>query len=371
MRVGILGAGQLARMLIQSGQKMGLQFSTFAPERSPCVEGLAEQQVAQFQDKEKLQAFFDAHDRVTYDWENLSLPTLREIRECEKKLFPSLAILEIIANRFRQKEFLNSLGIPTAPYTLITEESELVNAVQTLGLPGILKTNQLGYDGKGQKRLKDLGECPPAWAELGCRELEYESWVPFKRELSLIACRNVQGEAGFYPLAENHHIQGILSETIAPAEVTESMQKLAESYAQKVFKAVDYVGVLVLELFETSDGLLVNEMASRVHNSGHWTIEGAETSQFENHLRAGLGLSIGSSGGLGYTAMRNIIGNWQGTESIQKVVPGLVVHDYRKPSRPGRKLGHLILRDKTQEQLLQNLKKLRSFLAANSPKEAI
>ncbi|NBV50406.1 5-(carboxyamino)imidazole ribonucleotide synthase [bacterium] len=371
MKVGILGAGQLARMLIQSGQKLGLQFTTFAPERSPCVEGLAEQQVAQFLDKEKLQSFFDAHDRITYDWENLSVTTLRGIRECEKKLFPSLYVLEIIANRYRQKKFLNSLGIPTAPHALITEESALMDAVQTLGLPGILKTNQLGYDGKGQKRLRYLGECQTAWAELGRSELEYESWVPFQRELSLIACRSVRGEEKFYPLAENHHVQGVLSETIAPAPVTESMQKVAESYAQKIFQAVDYVGVLVLELFETSAALLVNEMASRVHNSGHWTIEGAETSQFENHLRAGLGLELGGSQALGYTAMRNIIGNWQGTEHIQEVFPDILVHDYLKESRPGRKLGHLTLQGKTHEQLIQNLQTLRSFLAAHGPKEAV
>lgn len=371
MKVGILGAGQLARMLIQSGQKLGLQFSTFAPERSPCVEGLAEQQVAQFQDREKLQSFFDAHDRITYDWENLSVGTLREIRDCEQKLFPSLTVLEIIANRYRQKKFLNGLGIPTAPHALISQESELVDGVQALGLPGILKTNQLGYDGKGQKRLQHMEECHSAWAELGRVELEYESWVPFKRELSLIACRSLKGEIAFYPLAENLHVKGILSETIAPAEVEGNLQKIAESYAQKIFKAVDYKGVLVLELFDTSEGLLVNEMASRVHNSGHWTIEGAETSQFENHLRAGLGFPLGQVAVLGFSAMRNVIGTWEGLEKVQELLPEIAVHDYLKPSKPGRKLGHLSLQGKDRKQLKQKLEKLRSLLVPNGPKETV
>lgn len=371
MKVGILGAGQLARMLIQSGQKLGVQFSTFAPERSPCVEGLAEQQVAQFQDREKLQAFFDAHDRITYDWENLSLATLHAIRGVQEKLFPSVSILEIIANRYRQKLFLNELGIPTASCALISEPESLEKRVQAIGLPGILKTNRMGYDGKGQMPIRELSECLSAWSELGGTELEYEKWVPFKRELSLIACRSLNGETAFYPLAENLHVKGILSETIAPAEVDGNLQQVAESYAQKIFKAVDYRGVLVLELFDTSEGLLVNEMASRVHNSGHWTIEGAETSQFENHLRAGLGFPLGQVAVLGVSAMRNVIGTWKGLDKVQEVLPEITVHDYLKPSKPGRKLGHLSLHGKDRKQLNQKLEKLRSFLVANGPKETV
>lgn len=370
MKVGILGAGQLAKMLIEAGQSLGLEFLIYS-ETPGVVEHLAPVTQARFDDVRALQNFIESCDVVTYEWENLPIEELDQAVQSSPKFFPKVDTLKTVADRFVQKNFFRSLGIETANFCLIDEPQKMTSQIKQIGFPGILKTTRYGYDGRGQKRISNEKDCEVAWDELGNVPLIYEKFVPFERELSLIACRAKGGEVRFYPLVESIHRDGILRKTIAPAdEMTEFLTLTAQNYAEKVFKSFDYVGILALELFQCGQKLLLNEMASRVHNTGHWTIEGAQTSQFENHLRAGLGWTLGETKPTGFSAMLNLIG-----EIPEAIMAdrhhSYFLHVYGKNPKPLRKLGHLTLLESSASALIDKLDQVEKLLLGNSPKESI
>ena len=257
-----------------------------------------------------------------------------------------------------EKQFFNKHGIATAPFHPVEDLASLENAMAFLGLPMILKTRRFGYDGKGQFLVKSSEETVTAFRELGQKGIIAEGFVKFDRELSLLAARAADGSTVFYPLVENYHHDGILRLSLAPAFHSEDLYKKVISQVGGILKAMDYVGVLAVEFFEKDGLLIANEMAPRVHNSGHWTIEGAETSQFENHIRAVSGLPLGDPGPRGFSAMINLIGNMPDPAQVLKI-PGAHFHDYGKEPRPGRKLGHITIRsdslDKLNSILRQNL----------------
>jgi len=334
-------------MLSLAGKKLGVGLQVFK---------------GNLDNETELKEFCAQCDRITYENEHLPTGALKRTLLSEDQLFPKLPILEIVRDRIQQKEFLHQLGLPLAPFVTVLSERELMAKAMSLGLPGIFKTSRLGYDGKGQLRVDRPSDLPRVWKILGEVPLVYEKQVFFQRELSLIACRNAQGQTVFYPLGENTHCGGILNHTQVPAPRWElRLQALAETYAENIFRAWAYEGVLALELFQVGDELLINEIASRVHNTGHWTLEAAETSQFENHLRAGLGFPLGNSRALGFSAMFNLIGELPDVRAIQEKLPGAAIHLYGKEARPGRKLGHLTLMAPSelllekQKQLLQPL----------------
>ncbi|NBX76632.1 MAG: 5-(carboxyamino)imidazole ribonucleotide synthase [Proteobacteria bacterium] len=360
MKVGILGGGQLARMLILASPHLECEVRVYAPPGENSVEGLCPITRKKFDDSEGLREFISSCDRVTYEWENISIPELRAALEgVSERLFPSLKVLELVSNRYTQKKIFTTHGIPTAEFSFIQQASELEPSVLKIGVPGILKTCREGYDGKGQKVIRKPEELSSAWSELGGVPLIYEKFIKFERELSLVACRNARGEMRFYPLVENLHVNGILRRTLAPAPgLSTQLQQTAQGYAKKIGELLQYVGVMALELFETGGKLLINEMASRVHNTGHWTLDGAETSQFENHLRAGLEVPLGDTAPKGYTAMLNFIGEVPTLAVEELKREGVFVHLYGKKPRLNRKVGHLNITADSPEALFKKLKVL-------------
>lgn len=341
--VGVLGAGQLGRMLALAGLPMGLRFRFLEPTPGACAGQVAEHITGHYEDEAALARFADGASVVTYEFENVPPGAAAFLAE-RVPVFPPPAALQIAGDRLLEKDFFRSLGIPTPPYRAVDTLSDLLNALTVLGTPSVLKTRRFGYDGKGQSVLHSIEDARAAWDELGGKPLILEGFAHFSRELSIISVRGKDGEVAFYPLVENHHREGILRLSLAPApELSPEVQAAAESYARRALEAMDYVGVLAIELFEVGGELWANEMAPRVHNSGHWTIEGAETSQFENHLRAILGLPLGYTAPRGYSAMLNLIGELPDTAAVLRT-PGAHLHLYGKEPRPGRKIGHITLR---------------------------
>jgi 5-(carboxyamino)imidazole ribonucleotide synthase len=340
VRIGIIGAGQLGRMLALSGIPLGLEFRMY--DRSADVPGAAVAQIVtgEFDDLAALRNFARSVDVVTFDWENVPVASLRALAGIAPTWPPPRA-LEVAQDRLAEKRLFMRLGIPVAPHAAVDSPTALRRAVRRIGLPGILKTRRLGYDGKGQVRVAREDELPAALAALGGRDLIYEGLVRFGREVSLVAARAQDGAIAFYPLAENLHEGGILSVTRAPHRAPR-LQSLAEGHLRRILERLDYVGVLCVEFFVTDGELVANEMAPRVHNSGHWTIEGAETSQFENHVRALAGLPLGSTRARGAAGMVNFIGRLPEPATVLSV-EGAHFHDYGKSPRPGRKLGHATL----------------------------
>jgi len=270
--------------------------------------------------------------------------------------------LEVAQDRLAEKTFFQGLGIPTPLFYPVQTYSDLQDGLERTGWPAVLKTRRLGYDGKGQKLLRSPADLEAAWEQLGGQPLILEAFVPFERELSILAVRSTSGQVAFYPLVENHHVGGILRKSLAPAPITPArLQHEAEHMARRVLEKLDYVGVLAIELFEVEGTLWANEMAPRVHNSGHWTIEGAETSQFENHLRAVLGLPLGSTAPRGHAAMLNLIGLKPEPARVLEI-PGAHLHWYGKEVRPGRKVGHVTLRAGTPRELETGLARLEAVL---------
>jgi 5-(carboxyamino)imidazole ribonucleotide synthase len=256
---------------------------------------------------------------------------------------PAAGALRTAQDRLAEKQAFETLGIPTPAFHPVDSRPALEEAIGRVGIPAVLKTRRMGYDGKGQFVIDSPTRVDAAWAALGEgeRQLLLEAFVPFTRELSILGARSRGGEVVFYPLVENEHRNGILYLTQAPAPVvTEALAERARGYLRALMEAMGYVGVLALELFHRGDELLANEMAPRVHNSGHWTQDGARTSQFENHLRAVCGLPLGSPDALGYAGMLNLIGRLPATDAVLSI-PGARLHLYGKEPRPGRKLGHV------------------------------
>jgi 5-(carboxyamino)imidazole ribonucleotide synthase len=360
MLIGILGAGQLGRMLALAGYPLGLRFRLLDPKAGGPASAVAEQVVGDY-DTHALALFAQGVDVVTYEFENVPVASTHLLGP-NVPVYPPPKALAAAQDRMSEKTLFRQLGIPTASFASIDSSDELEAALADIGLPAVLKTRRFGYDGKGQAVLREQADAASAWQTLGAANLILEGFVSFERELSIVAARNRIGETVFYPLVENIHQDGILSRTLAPAPgLTSDLQATAESYATRVLDALNYVGVLAIELFQVGDTLLANEMAPRVHNSGHWTIEGAETSQFENHLRAVAGWTLGSTAPRGQSVMLNLIGSIPDTALVLRV-PGAHLHLYDKAPRPGRKLGHITLRSDDPETLSTRLSMLESVL---------
>ncbi|MBM3276564.1 MAG: 5-(carboxyamino)imidazole ribonucleotide synthase [Candidatus Handelsmanbacteria bacterium] len=361
MRIGVVGGGQLGRMLALAGYRLGLEcrvleasVSSPAGQVAPCVEGA-------YDDPAALAGFAEGLEVATYEFENVPAETARFLAE-RLPVYPPPLALETAQDRLLEKTLFARLGIPVPAFAPIDSAEQLREALERIGLPALLKTRRFGYDGRGQTVLRTIGDAEQTWAEMGEAPLIIEGLVPFEREVSLLAVRGREGETVFYPVVENTHRDGILRLSLAPApELTTALQQEAEGYTRRVLEALDYVGVLAIEFFQQGGRLLANEMACRVHNSGHWSIEGAETSQFENHLRAVAGLPLGSTRPTGHSAMLNIIGNLPDTREVLRC-PGAHLHLYGKAPRPRRKLGHLTAVTQTPAELRERLEALRPLV---------
>jgi 5-(carboxyamino)imidazole ribonucleotide synthase len=277
-------------------------------------------------------------------------------------VYPPPNAVAAAQDRLSEKTLFRSLGIPTAEFVAIDSEHDLNTAAQKLGWPIVLKTRRLGYDGRGQRIVDSESGLSAAWQELGRVPSIAEAWVRFEREVSLIAVQGANQQRAFYPLAENVHRDGILQTTVAPYP-DDALQQRAQLWLGAIMGELDYRGVLAVEFFHTNSGLVANEMAPRVHNSGHWTIEGAETSQFENHLRAVLGWPLGDTRPRGHAAMLNLIGSLPDRD-VLLAIPGAHFHDYGKDGRPGRKVGHCTLVDTDRSRLLERFRALRQAVLA-------
>ncbi len=358
MRVGILGGGQLARMLMLAGYPLGLDFSVMDPARDACAAPLARHVAADWDDEEALEFLACATECITYEFENVPDETVRRLNR-QSPVYPPPHALTAGRDRLLEKTLFNQLEIETAPFVAVESEDDLRVGIEQLGFPCVLKTRTLGYDGKGQVVLEEGDDPARAWRAIGRVPAILEGFVAFDREVSLIAVRGREGEMAFYPLTENRHRGGILRLSRNLAD--DPLQGRAEVYARRLMERLDYVGVLAIEFFEQGERLLANEMAPRVHNSGHWTIEGAVTSQFENHLRAIVGLPLGDTTALGHAAMVNLIGTVPDVRRLLQI-PGAHLHLYGKAPRPGRKLGHLTLVEKDERLLTTKLAHLREWL---------
>jgi 5-(carboxyamino)imidazole ribonucleotide synthase len=360
MTIGILGGGQLGYMLALAGYPLGLHFRFLDPSPEAPVGRIAHRVTAEYADEQALEKFAHGLEVVTYEFENVPVQAARFLAE-RVPVYPAATALEEAQDRRREKRLFQRLGIPTTDFTEISQRDEFDAAVKQVGLPAVLKTCHLGYDGKGQWLLRTQEDVEKARPELPDVPLILEKFVPFTRELSFLAVRSRTGETAFYPLVENHHRGGILRLSLAPApHLSPALQQTAEQAARKILEALDYAGVICLELFEVDGKLLANEIAPRVHNSGHWSIEGAATSQFENHLRAILGMPLGSTATVGFSAMVNLIGELPDAEEVLRV-PNTHLHLYGKSPRPGRKLGHVTVRADKLEKLQQRLVELPAF----------
>jgi 5-(carboxyamino)imidazole ribonucleotide synthase len=360
MTIGILGGGQLGYMLALAGYPLGLHFRFLDPSPEAPVGRIAHRVTAEFTDEQALEKFAHGLEVVTYEFENVPVQAARFLAE-RVPVYPAAVALEEAQDRRREKRLFERLGIPTTEFAEITKREEFDAAVEQVGLPAVVKTCRLGYDGKGQWLLRTKEDLEKARFELPERPLILEKFVPFTRELSILAVRSRTGETAFYPLVENHHRGGILRLSLAPApRLAPGLQQTAEAAARKLLEALDYAGVICLELFEVEGKLLANEIAPRVHNSGHWSIEGAATSQFENHLRAILAMPLGSTATVGYSAMVNLIGELPDAEQLLRVA-NTHLHLYGKSPRPGRKLGHVTVRADKLEKLQERLAELPAF----------
>lgn len=336
-RVGIVGAGQLGRMLALAGYPLGISCVFLDRSASSPAAQVAPILTGELEDAAQLAALAACSDVLTFDWENISGKALAPLERLTQ-IRPPRAALEVSQDRMAEKALFSKLRIPVAAHAGIDSKLELMGAIRKLGLPGVLKTRRLGYDGKGQFVLRDLAQIDEAWASIGGSGLIYEKFQQFSREVSIVGARSAAGHTVFYPLSANTHGGGILRYSIAPF-ANPGLERRARIYLKRVMSALAYVGVLTIEFFVVKGRLIANEMAPRVHNSGHWTIEGCVTSQFENHLRAICDLPLGSTRALGHTAMINFLGSMPDRERLL-AVDGLAFHDYGKEPRPGRKLGH-------------------------------
>lgn len=363
MNVGVLGAGQLGRMLAMTSSSLGVRFRFYDPNPDSPARAFGELTVADYGDSRALEEFSDGLDVVTYEFESIPLAAVETVRK-RVPVYPALQALEVAQDRVLEKRCFQHLGIQTPPSRDVASRGDLEKAAHELGLPGVLKTRRLGYDGKGQMVIRDATELSGAWDRLGGVPLILEQLIEFDRELSIIAARSRAGEIAIYPLVENEHHRGILSCSFAPAVVSESKTRLAQDYVRRLLSTFQYVGVLALEMFDVGEMLMANEIAPRVHNSGHWTIEGAETSQFENHVRAVCGRELGGVAAKGYSAMVNILGAAPDLARLRSIA-GAHVHMYGKSPAPRRKLGHVTIVGDDASQVRERAREVRGVLAAD------
>lgn len=358
MTVGIVGAGQLGRMLALAGYPLGQDFLFL--DRSADTPGaqVAPSLCGEFTDRRLLRTLARRSEVITFDWENVSVEGLAALGR-KVRIAPPLPALAASQDRLAEKRLFDRLGIPTTRYAAVDSRAALLRALRRIGLPGVLKTRRLGYDGKGQAVLRRLEDVDAALATIGEQPAIYEEFVPFDYEVSILGARSTCGELAIYPLNGNEHRAGILRVTRAPYG-TPALQRRAAAHLRRMLEHFDYAGILNIEFFVRGSRLIANETAPRVHNSGHWTIEGAETSQFENHLRAILGLPLGRTTPRGHCAMVNLIGRMPAPAALL-AIPGLHLHDYAKTPRAGRKLGHCTLLAPTparRERALRQLLKI-------------
>jgi 5-(carboxyamino)imidazole ribonucleotide synthase len=354
--IGILGAGQLGRMLALAGYPLGMRFRFLDPASDSPAGPLADHLAFDYTDTSALEQFASGLDVITYEFENVPVETAHDLERIVP-VYPRPIALEKAQDRFVEKSFFCDLGIPAAKSTTKFENG----LVDQIGFPAVLKTRRMGYDGKGQAYVHSEAELKAALKNGNADDMILEELIRFERELSIIGVRNQAGDMSFYPLVENHHREGILRLSLVTDEVSPELQEQAEAYARKVMSALNYVGVLAIEFFEKEGCLLANEMAPRVHNSGHWTIEGAVTSQFENHVRALSDLPLGNTAPLGVCAMVNLIGSLPDVKSILKI-DGAHLHIYDKAPRPKRKIGHVTLVENDMEILTRKLDSLKEIV---------
>lgn len=344
--LGILGGGQLGRMMAMAAAELGLRTHIYAPERdSPAFDVAAEHTVAAYDDEAALVRFAKAVDAVTYEFENVPSATAATL-SAHTLLAPNARALEVSQDRLVEKAFIADLGIATAPFAPVGSEAELTEALARIGRPAVLKTRRFGYDGKGQVMIRPEGDASAAFTAIGQAPAILEGFVPFEREVSVIAARTASGDFAAYDLCANEHRNHILDTTRIPAGVSKATEERAIAIARAIADALDYVGILAVELFlltgSEGESLVVNEIAPRVHNSGHWTQGGAVTSQFEQHVRAVCGWPLGETRRLGRVEMKNLIGD--DVEAWRDILaePGAHLHLYGKAeARPGRKMGHV------------------------------
>lgn len=362
--VGILGGGQLARMLALSGAPLGLRFRVLDTVADACAGQFAPLIVGDYRDGEALAEFASQVDVATFDFENVPAESAQWLSE-RVPVFPNPRALSIAQDRLAEKTLFRELGIPVPAFADVPDRAALDAAIASIGMPCILKTRRLGYDGKGQFRIRSSADVDAAWEALGAQAatvgLILEAFVPFEREFSVVAVRGRDGEFRTWPLTENWHVDGVLSVSLAPVRVEDALAQSAVAHARVLAESLDYVGVFALELFCRDGVLLANELAPRVHNSGHWTIEGSETSQFQNHLRAVLGLPLGDTRMLGHACMLNWVGAMPDAHAVLRE-PGGHWHDYGKESRAGRKVGHATLRADSVSELAAALRRVGAAL---------
>ncbi|MGH8086517.1 MAG: 5-(carboxyamino)imidazole ribonucleotide synthase [Lysobacter sp.] len=362
--VGILGGGQLARMLALDGAPLGVRFLVMDATADACAGQFAPMVVGDYTDEAALAEFASRVDVATFDFENVPSESAQWLTE-RVPVYPNPRALGIAQDRLAEKTLFRKLDIPVPPFATVDNREQLDAAIAEVGLPCILKTRRLGYDGKGQFRIKSAADADAAWDALGAQAswvgLILEGFVAFERELSVVAVRGRDGEFRTWPLTENWHVDGVLSASLAPATADAALAETAFTYARQLAEALDYVGVFALELFCRDGELLANELAPRVHNSGHWTIEGAETSQFQNHLRAVLGLPLGATRMVGHACMLNWIGAMPDANAVL-AEPGGHWHDYGKAAREGRKVGHATLRAESIDELAATLERVGAVL---------
>lgn len=360
LRVGILGGGQLAWMLALAGQRLGITCRALDPSADAAAGRVCELIESPYDDADGLARLAAGCDVITYEFENVPATAPERLAALGTSLRPDPRALAVAQDRLEEKRLFGSLGIATAPYERVDSTEDAVAAVERLG-SAILKTRRLGYDGKGQIRVTSVDEAPAAFTTLGGVACIAEGIVGFDAELSVIATRSPRGSTRVYPVMENVHLGGILRRTNAPARISPSLARDAVDLAETVLADLGYVGTMAIELFLAGRKLVANEMAPRVHNSGHWTIEGAETSQFENHLRAICGLPLGSAALRAPSAMINVIGTWPARAALLRV-PGAAVHDYGKRALPGRKLGHVTVTADDTATVSSRVRALESLL---------
>ena len=344
MTIGIVGGGQLGRMLALAGYPLGFDFLFVDRSADAPAARVAPILTGELNDPKLLSQLAARSNVISFDWENVDVTALRKAAG-RTRLAPPLRALAVAQDRLSEKKAFNKLSIPTTRFEAVSSRAALEQAVTRIGLPGVLKTRRLGYDGKGQYVLRTAADIDQAWQALGSAPLIYEELVAFDYEASIIGARSRSGEIAIYPLNRNYHLGGILRLTLAPWPAPR-LARLAATHLRRVLQAFNYVGVLAMEYFVHRGRLVANEMAPRVHNSGHWTIEGAVTSQFENHIRAIAGLPLGDPSARGHSAMINLIGNIPSANRFLRE-PGVHWHDYGKEPRAGRKLGHCTLVEHT------------------------
>lgn len=361
--VGVVGGGQLGRMLALAGLPLGFHFIFLDPAADACARHLGRHLCAPFDDAEALAELGARSDVITFEFENAPARAVAEAVG-NTPTWPPAEALNTARDRLFEKTLFQQQGIATARFANVESQAELEQAVAAIGLPAILKTRRLGYDGKGQLRLHDPEQVAGAFAALGEVPCLLEGFVEFASEVSLIAVRGLNGEFRAWPLVANQHDNGILVQSTPVPD--HPLQARAEEHGRRILEQLNYVGVLALEFFVVDGELVANEMAPRVHNSGHWTIEGARCSQFENHLRAIAGLPLGDPSLREPTALLNLIGQLPPRAELL-ALPGAHLHDYDKAPAPGRKLGHLTLCQPDQQALAASLAQARRLLAAAPP----